>query len=1665
MRWRQLKLQQICKRSRVISVLVVSALGVVCATSPADGAATPVALAASAQSASPVANPPSSGAQARERAASKAAESLPADKAVVETDVHKGLQSCASKVGRRKSGPAWCGSGRHFAMREVTTADGGTTCVNTRRVVSGREAKPCLISPPKKAQPSRPSAAGGKPAVATLGSDSLSSTGWDVSLSYTGTSSLTFTATVNQPLDDSGKMVEIFETTWNASTQYLGWCTKGTTCTVAATAPHATTGHFVAVISPVFENHYSDYEAGQKVAESAIITPPPWTLTMTASVTTSLGLTATTNYLPSAAGAYIEIFEAKRAANITYLGWTQDSTYTASTAPHAHRASFVAVVGFTLANTFEEYPDWAKLAQSNEITPPPWVVTLEADGSPVAVTNYDVAAAGAYTEIFDLSDTFVVTYRGWCHSGTVCVQSARQGPYLATVSSTLSNKPVPSPLYAISNQAGAAPMSAQEAFSGYDPSELLQCLSCLGDPVNTSTGEFFTTFTDMAVAGRGPTLNVTRTYSSARASVDGPFGLGWATPLGMRLSSDPSTGAVEVLQENGSVITFLPNADGSYSAPPRVLASLTRNTDGSWRLVRKARSTFDFSESGALTAIRDVNDESVSIAYTSDGEVARAVSSSGRSISFDTTAGHVTSAVDPTGGTTHYAYDPYGRLTKVTDPAGAQTTYAYDDNDLLTAFTDPLGNTRTNTYDALHRVVAQTDPVGGQTRFDYTGVGVCTVTTPGGRVTQDVYTNGVLTSQTDGYGTPDAATTTFTYDPSLLSIATTTDPRGKTTSVSTSPTGDVVSVTDALGHKTSLDYDALHDPIAVTDAVGATATSTFDSQGNLTAMSRTHGSSTATIELQHSTTHPGDLLTVTDATGRVTTMTYSPAGDLTSITDPGGDTAAFTYDAAGRQTSATTPRGNATSTTYDADGRRTATTDPLGHRTTWTYNLGGQLTASTDAAGHETTFSYGDRGLLTATKAPDGSVTTYTYDADGLLLTRADPAGNTTTYSYDGDGRPASVTDALGRTTSVTYDPAGNVLTRTDPDGHTTTFTYDALDHLTATSYPGGTTADTTVAYDALGRVTSRNDASGSSTVAYDDLGRVTSTTNGNGQTVGYQWDLAGRLLSLTYPNGKEVTRHYSPGGELSRITDWLGNSTTLTHNKDGNIQKAQFGTGAAQVNTYDALDAMTGTTVTGPDGQSISATTYKHNALAQVITSASASGSHTYDYTPLNQLAGDATSDTSSTSFTYDAARNRTTVAAINAPGTATLTYDAANQPSRYTNADGDVLPMQYDANGNRLSGPGADGTPAAYTYNDANQLRDVTVGSASASYVHEASGLTASATTNGTTKRFAWSADSVPRLLSDGATNYIYDENGLPIEEIDTGGAVVFYQHDQYGSTTSVTSTTGTVLATYSYSPDGRTLTHTGSLNTPLQWGGQYQDPFSGLYDLRARSYDPVTAQFITRDPLVDITQAPYSYASNDPVNRADPTGLWDRGTWTLIGAGAVAVAGAALIATGVGSPLGAGLEVGAATMATEAGAEAVVAAETATAVEEGSIATEEVAEAGEAACAQDSAAARSVDEGVDLFRHAGQSELSDIQRSGIFRSGGSSMEGKWFAESADHARQWGGILNGGKGAVVTTRVPTAVAGRMMRLEKLDGIGPARYASDLGELNRTMSAIRVLP
>jgi RHS repeat-associated protein len=112
------------------------------------------------------------------------------------------------------------------------------------------------------------------------------------------------------------------------------------------------------------------------------------------------------------------------------------------------------------------------------------------------------------------------------------------------------------------------------------------------------------------------------------------------------------------------------------------------------------------------------------------------------------------------------------------------------------------------------------------------------------------------------------------------------------------------------------------------------------------------------------------------------------------------------------------------------------------------------------------------------------------------------------------------------------------------------------------------------------------------------------------------------------------------------------------------------------------------------------------------------------------------------------------------------------------------------------------------------------------------------------------------------------MYGPYDMPIEQISSDGTVEYLHHDQQGSTRLLTGSTGTVTGKCTYSPYG-TPTCEGTATTPLGYDGQYTNSDTGLIYLRAREYDPATAQFLSVDPAVPLTRAPYNYAGDNPVN----------------------------------------------------------------------------------------------------------------------------------------------------------------------------------------------------
>lgn len=792
------------------------------------------------------------------------------------------------------------------------------------------------------------------------------------------------------------------------------------------------------------------------------------------------------------------------------------------------------------------------------------------------------------------------------------------------------------------------PSTAEQGQAPNESEKSTVCSSSL--PVNCATGAFWHTFDDLRVPGLGVSLDLARTYSSADAGTDGPFGYGWADTYGMSLSFDAS-GDATITQEDGSQITFDANG-GSYVAPPWVLASFVANGDGTYTLTRDSNNVqYVFNSAGQLVSETDRNGYVTSLSYDSTGNLSTVTDQAGRTLTLTYTGNHVTGVTDPMGNETTYGYDSSGDLVSVTDPLGRTWTFTYDANHLLLSMTDPAGGTTTNTYNASSQVTQQVDPMGRTTTWAYAGDpssasgGTTTITDPDGNQTVENYSNMELTSVTRGAGTSQAATTTYAYDPVTLGLTQVTDPNGNTTANTYDSRGDLLTTTDPLGNEKQYSYDSQGDLLSYTDPLGTTTTYAYDANGNLlsqsTPLDSSNSGTTSTTTYTYGTgSAAGEVTSSTNPDGDTTNYGYDNAGDQTSMTDALGQTSTQAYDADGRLTSVTTPGEHTTNYSYDADGELTQVTDPLGRSTTYVYDADGNRAAVTDPNGHTTSYSYNADNERTEITQSNGSTQTTTYDDDGNTTSQTDGAGDTTRYTYDPLGRVATSTDPDGHETTYTYDGAGNLLTATDPDGRTTTYSYDADNQITGITYSDGTTPNVTEAYDADGQRVSLTDGTGTSSFSYDTLGHLTSQTNGAGVTITYGYDPAENVTSITYPNGETVSRNYDADGQLKSVTDWLGNTINFTHDDDGNLATEGLPGGVTSTLSYDGAGNLTGI-ADNQGGTSIADFSYSRDDLGQV-TSESATGavsdSNSYSYDTNNRLTG-----FNSSTYSYDAANNPT--------------------------------------------------------------------------------------------------------------------------------------------------------------------------------------------------------------------------------------------------------------------------------------------------------------------------------------------------------------------------------------------------------------------------------------
>jgi len=156
--------------------------------------------------------------------------------------------------------------------------------------------------------------------------------------------------------------------------------------------------------------------------------------------------------------------------------------------------------------------------------------------------------------------------------------------------------------------------------------------------------------------------------------------------------------------------------------------------------------------------------------------------------------------------------------------------------------------------------------------------------------------------------------------------------------------------------------------------------------------------------------------------------------------------------------------------------------------------------------------------------------------------------------------------------------------------------------------------------------------------------------------------------------------------------------------------------------------------------------------------------------------------------------------------------------------------------------------------------------------------------------------------RVGPEGTTEYIYDGDHMLLGRtippgsttafvteysyfpgVDRPHAMVrganawYYATDHPGNVVGLVGAYNTATNQYRYDPWGQITSSSEGVAQPLKYAARPLDAVTGLYNMRARWYDPHMGRWVSEDPIgLAGGINPYAYANNSPTNHRDPSGL---------------------------------------------------------------------------------------------------------------------------------------------------------------------------------------------
>ncbi len=685
--------------------------------------------------------------------------------------------------------------------------------------------------------------------------------------------------------------------------------------------------------------------------------------------------------------------------------------------------------------------------------------------------------------------------------------------------------------------------------------------------------------------------------------------------------------------------------------------------------------------------------------------------------------------------------------------------------------------------------------------------------------------------------------TTIAYDSSkYYGCTSVTDPEGHQTTYTLNSKGQATTVTYPTVTHTDPDVTVTND-YSYNSTTGLLESFT-DGEGNVTSYGYyTTGARKGRVE----------TVTVDSGSGNLnleTTYDYADWGDVTSVTDPNGNVTSYTVEAYGNVTQVDAPSSLGYITKYNYNGnlgvisKLVKNIDETGSwrstpqwiGTVYTYSLMDKPTAVM-GPGRTTTMTYDDNdNLLTVTI--DGKVVENQYDERDLLYKRIrDPGSSphlavTEEFTYDGNRNQTSYKSPRNKTTTHTFDLFDRRTKTTNALGHYSEAVYDKDCRVTEVkSYDATPTPDVLMAhhkttYDEMGRAWKEEDLlKGTSDTWYtrtsdlDDNGRVLALTDRLNRVTSFEYDGAGRRTLVTDAIGNTVADTYEDNGNVVTVTETEkipGSSSTEAYVTEYD---------------YDALNRMTTQTVIDRTNSSITKVTSLawdcRNTLCSTTDPKGNVVTMTYDY--LNRMTQKSEDMGSSaaivTQWTYDQNDNVTQMNDDKNNDT-DYTYDALNRLITKTYENGKTVSYQYDSTSNVTRITDQIGSTLDYGYSDIDERTGCTItkgtgvqGDTDESWTYDALGRLTQAADNDSIVNFTY--DSLSRVLTEeqgsnplGSTGksvtYSWNAEGERTKAAYPSGFEARETRDDLGRTTEIKDQYNTSVSTFAlYGAAGRLKT----------------------------------------------------------------------------------------------------------------------------------------------------------------------------------------------------------------------------------------------------------------